>query len=321
MVNSSTEQTTCDGQLGRRTFLASAAAVTAAALTGGNAPAWGASPVKRNGQPHMKLSLAAYSYRDFLPARDSAPGAKPTPMSLDDFIKLCADFNLDGTELTSYYFPGGFDEAYLIHLKQLTFRLGLDISGTAIANDFCLPAGEAREKTLAHTRKWIDYAALMGAPVIRIFAGTVPQGSSEAEAIERCAAGINEALGYAAKKGVCLALENHGGITSTPDQILKIIERVDDSPWFGVNLDGGNFNTDDPYRDLARIAPYAINAQLKTDVNVSGKHQEADLERVVKILADAGYRGYIVLEYEGKEDPRTAVPKHLERLKKLLVRK
>ena len=296
----------------RRGFLGAAAGVGLALAGNAFAPAArSADPVKRNGKPHMKLSLAAYSYRDFLAGKD------PT-MTLDDFIRLCADLNLDGTELTSYYFPKDFGEDYLIHIKQLTFRLGLDISGTAIANDFCLPPGEKREESLAHTRKWTDYAAIMGAPVIRIFAGTVPKDDSEEAAIARCAAGINESLDYAAKKGVCLALENHGGITATPDQMLKIIAQVKESPWFGVNLDGGNFSTADPYSDLARIAPYAINAQLKTDMHPGGKHEEADLARVVRILADAGYRGYIVLEYEGKEDPKTAVPRHIERLRKII---
>jgi len=297
----------------RRGFIKAAAAGTGVALAGSllapAAPAAG--PVQRNGKTHMKLSLAAYSFRDVL------AGNHPT-MTLDDFIRLCADLNLDGTELTSYYFPKDFNEEYLIHIKQLTFRLGLDISGTAIANDFCLPPGEARDKTLAHTRKWIDYAALMGAPVIRIFAGNVPAGDTEQAAIERCAAGINESLEYAAKKGVCLALENHGGITATPGQMLKIIEQVKESPWFGVNLDGGNFRTPDPYSDLAKIAPYAINVQLKTDLYPGGKHEETDLARVIKILADAGYRGYIVLEYESKEDPKTAVPRHIETLRKII---
>lgn len=298
----------------RRAFFRSAAGGAALVVTAGLpiSCALAAPPVKRNGKPHFKLSLAAYSYREFL------AGKQPS-MTLDDFVRLCADLDLDGTELTSYYFPAGFDEAYLIHLKQLTFRLGLDISGTAIANDFCLPPGEAREKTLAHTRRWIDYAALMGAPVIRIFAGVVPKGDSETAAIERCAAGINEALDYAARKGVCLALENHGGITSTPAQMLQIIERVNDSPWFGVNLDGGNFASPDPYSDLARIAPYAINVQIKTDVRVNGKQEEADLPRIIKILADANYRGYVVLEYEGKENPKTAVPRHIETLRKLMT--
>ncbi|HTI50277.1 MAG TPA: sugar phosphate isomerase/epimerase family protein [Planctomycetaceae bacterium] len=296
----------------RRQFLQFAVA-GGLTLTLGRLPgASAAEPVKRNGKPHLKLSLAAYSYLDFLTKKEN-------PMHLDDFVRLCADFNLDGTELTSYYFPKDFSEDYLIHLKQLTFRLGLDISGTAIANDFCLPVGPEREKTLAHTRKWIDYAALMGAPVIRIFAGNVPKGDSEEAAIARCSAGINEALEYAARKGVCLALENHGGITATPEQMLRIIAGVKESPWFGVNLDGGNFHGADPYSELARIAPYAINAQLKTDITpASGKREDADLERVVRILADAGYRGYIVLEYEGKEDPKTAVPRHLDSLRKII---
>ncbi|MFN7769263.1 MAG: sugar phosphate isomerase/epimerase family protein, partial [Planctomycetaceae bacterium] len=173
-------------QSSRRTFLQSAltaAVVGGTSLAGRPTPAAG--PVQRNGKPHLKLSLAAYSYRDYLTG-------KPKPrMTLDQFIELCADLGLDGTELTSYYFPENFDQAYLVSLKHKTFRLGLDISGTAIANDFCLPPGEAREKSLAHTRLWIDHAATMGAPVIRIFAGTVPQGDSDQAAIERCAAGIN----------------------------------------------------------------------------------------------------------------------------------
>jgi sugar phosphate isomerase/epimerase len=299
------------GPASRRQFLKVACAGGVTLGLGRLPAAMAAGPVKRNGKSHLKLSLAAYSYRDLLDRKEN-------PMHLDDFVRLCADLNLDGTELTSYYFPKGFDEAYLIHLKQLTFRLGLDISGTAIANDFCLPPGVEREKTLAHTRTWIDYAALMGAPVIRVFAGNVPKGDTEGAAIQRCAAGINESLEYAAKKGVCLALENHGGITATPEQMLKIIAGVKESPWFGVNFDGGNFRGADPYSELARIAPYAINAQLKVDLYPGGVHVDTDLERVVRILVDARYRGYIVLEYEGKEDPVVAVPRHIETLRKII---
>jgi sugar phosphate isomerase/epimerase len=297
--------------LARRGFLKSALAGAGLALAPFAGSALAAGPIKRNGKSHLKLSLAAYSYRDFLDLN------KPT-MTMEDFVRLCADLGLDGCELTSYWFPKDFGNDYLIHLKQLSFRLGLDISGTAIANDFCLPPGEERNKSLAHTRAWIDHAAVMGAPVIRIFAGSTPKGDSEGAAIERCAAGINESLEYAAKKGVLLALENHGGITSTPEQMLEIIKLVNDSPWFGVNFDGGNFRTSDAYGDLAKIAPYAVNAQLKTDIYPGGKHEETDLARVVQILKEAGYRGYIVLEYEGKEDPKVAVPRHIETLKKII---
>ena len=225
---------------------------------------------------------------------------------------------MDGYELTAYYFPKEITPQYLVSLKERTFRLGLDISGTAIGNDFCLPEGDARERQLKMCRDWIDYSAALGAPAIRIFAGNVPKGDSEDAARERCIAGINQSLEYAATKGVCLALENHGGITATPEQLLKIIDGVQASPWFGVNFDGGNFNTADPYADLAKIAPYAINAQVKVEVTAGGKKEPADLARVVKILKEANYRGFLVLEYEAKEEPLEAVPGYLKRLRELI---
>lgn len=257
-----------------------------------------------------KISVAAYSFRQAL--QDDDP-----KWTLEDFIRQCSEWNVDGVELTSYYFPKDFDRNYLIHLKQLTHRLGLDISGTAIANDFCLPEGPEREKSLAHTRKWIEYAAIMGAPCIRIFAGNVPPGMSNDMAIANCIKGIEQSLAYAAEEGVILALENHGGITATPELMLKIVNGVEKSPWFGVNFDGGNFQTADPYASLERIAPYAVNAQLKVEVFPNGRREPADLERVAKILRAANYRGYVVLEYEAEEDPFVAVPKHLESMRRI----
>lgn len=297
------------GQLSsRRAFLQM---TLAGGITLGVPAAWarGAGPVQRNGKAYMKLSLAAYSFRKYL-------DLKNPKMTLEEFIRLCADLNLDGTELTSYYFPKDFGTDYLLHVKQLAFRLGLDISGTAINNNFCIPPGPQRDSTLAHTRDWIDYSAVLGAPVIRIFAGYVGKVNTEQTAVDLCVAGINQSLEYAATKGVCLALENHGGITETPEQILKIVGGVKESPWFGINFDGGNFHSADPYADLEKIAPYAINAQVKTSLSHNGKHEEADLGRVVRILADAGYRGYVALEYESSEDPKTAVPRHIETLRK-----
>lgn len=279
---------------------------------------WSAEPPVRNGKPHMKLSLAAYSFNKLLLKRATPEQLVTAKYSLEKFIDFCADQDLDGTELTAYYFPKEITNDYLMSLKDRTFRLGLDISGTAIGNDFCLPEGEARKQSLKMCREWIDHSAAMGAPVIRIFAGNIPAGEPEEAARERCIDGINQSLEYAATKGVCLALENHGGITATPEQMMKIIQGVKSSPWFGVNLDGGNFHTDDPYRDLAKIAPYAINAQIKIDVIPGGKKELADLPRVVKILKDAHYRGFLVLEYESEEDPFIAIPRHLKKLRELI---
>jgi sugar phosphate isomerase/epimerase len=268
-------------------------------------------PLGRTRPAHLKLSLAAYSYRKYL-------AAKPPQMDLFDFVNLAADMGLDAVELTSYYFPPEVDTEYLHRLKQHAFVLGLDVSGTSVGNDFCVAPGPERDKQLALVRTWVDNAAELDAPVIRIFAGRVPKGETEEVAVTRAIEGIRASLPYAVEKGVTLALENHGGITATPDQILKLVKAVD-APNFGVNLDTGNFRTADPYADLARIAPYAVNVQVKTEISRDGKaKEEADLARIIEILQKARYSGYVVLEYEAAEDPMTAVPKHIKTLRGLV---
>jgi sugar phosphate isomerase/epimerase len=269
-------------------------------------------PIGRTRPSHLKLSLAAYSYRAFL------AGAEPR-MDLFDFVNLAADMGLDAVEPTSYYFPKDIDTAYLHRLKRHAFLLGLDISGTAVGNNFCLPPGPARDEQLALVRTWVDHAAELNAPVIRIFAGTVPKGGDEEEAIGRAIEGMKESLAYAAEKGVTLALENHGGITATPAQLLKLVKAVD-APNFGVNLDTGNFHTEDPYGDLAQLAPYAVNVQVKTEMKRPGKPaEEADLAKLIGLLREARYSGYVVLEYEAKEDPMTAIPRYIKELRTLIA--
>ena len=214
----------------RRSFLAVGAAAGLAA-SANRSPA--ADPVERgSADPLFKLSVAAYSFNGKLPRN-----GKPGEMSLDDVVAFAAAQGLPGVELTGYYFPKSVQEAkfggwtyygavsevdamverdaanaeaaalYLRTLAHRCFANGLTVSGTAIGNDFALPPGDARDKELAHCKHWIDVAAVLGAPVIRIFAGKVPKGGDEAEAINRCAAGINECLPYAAANGVHLALE------------------------------------------------------------------------------------------------------------------
>lgn len=306
----------------RRSFLSQmsvAATATATGLTSVLAtPVPAADPPVRPGTPLMKLSLAAYSFNRMFARRGTPEQIAAAEMSLEKFIDYCAEQQLPAAELTGYYFPKDVTTDYLLNIRQQTHRLGISISGTAIGNDFCLPEGPARDQQLADCRNWIDYAAIMGAPAIRIFAGRVPKGDSEKAAIERCIDGIHQSLEYAAQKGVFLALENHGGITATPDQMLKIIDGVKLSPWFGVNFDSGNFRTEDPYRDLARIAPYAVNAQIKVAMkSPEGKKYPADLSRVVGVLKDAGYRGFVTLEFE-EANPLEEIPGYLSKLRDLI---
>lgn len=292
----------------RRGFFISAGA---AALCASRAHA--IEPIRRTGRPQMRLSLAAYSFRQFLDLR-----RKPKPtMTLDDFIDLAAELPLDAVELTAYYFPETTPR-YLAGLKGRCTRLGLDISGTAVGNNFCTRDGTRLKQEIEHVKRWIEHTSRLGGKTIRIFAGNVEKGDTEEAARTRCVEAIHNVCEHAADYGVYLALENHGGITATPDQLLAIVRAVK-SPWFGVNFDSGNFHTKDPYADLARIAPYALVAQLKTEIQRQGaKKEEADLKRLVTMLRDVNYRGYVALEYEAAEDPKKAVPRYTKVLRGLL---
>ena len=128
-------------------------------------------------------------------------------------------------------------------------------------------------------------------------------------------------MDHAEKRGVFLALENHHGIVARAATMKKICDKVGDHPWFGVNLDTGNFTTD-PYDDMRIIAPYTITVQVKDWITApDGKIRiEADLKKVLDILREVNYRGYLVLEYEGQEDPIIGVLKWINRLKKEIVR-
>lgn len=293
----------------RRHFLSAAAAGATAALAGSTlAPASAIEPIPRNGQAKFKFSLAAYSYRSLL------AGKEPS-LTLTDFINDCAKFGCEGTELTSYYFPKAVTHDYLRSLRRQCFRLGLDVSGTAVGNDFGHPPGEERAKQIALVKQWIDFSEILGAPVIRIFAGHVKPGTTPAQAHSLMVSGIEECCEYAGQHGVHLALENHGGPTATAEGLLQFVRDVN-SPWFGVNLDSGNFHSDDPYKELAQIAPYALNAQIKVVMSGGDKKKvPADYKRLATILREANYRGYVVLEYEEAGDVRQECEKHLAELR------
>jgi sugar phosphate isomerase/epimerase len=129
---------------------------------------------------------------------------------------------------------------------------------------------------------------------------------------------IQECLPLAEQHGVVLALENHGGVTTVAKDLIAIVKAVN-SDWLGVNLDTGNFTTADPYADIAEAAPYAVTTHFKTQIHPSGKDkQPLDLKKTVDILRSAGYRGYVTLEYEAAEDPKTAVPKAIGALRRTI---
>lgn len=261
----------------------------------------------------LRLSCAAYSFRDYLPRGDN----KGT-MTLHDWLDLSASYGLDAVEPTSYYFSSEENE-YLHSLKAKAFKLGLDISGTAVGNNFCLPPGDARNAEIAMVKRWVDHSVEFGAPCIRIFAGREPKDADRETTFKWACECTKECCDYAGSRGVFLAIENHGYMTESADEVIRIVEAVKHD-WLGVNLDTGNFKSD-PYANMEKLLPYTITAQVKIEVvSADGKgREEADFVRIAGILRKANYRGYVALEYEAKEDPMTGVPKYLDKIRKAIA--
>lgn len=274
----------------------------------------GIEPFRRPGGPRFRLSLAAYSFRDFLKHKDPA-----RRITLFEFVDFCAAQGLEGAELTSYYFPEPLERDYLLKLRRHAFLRGVTVSGSAVGNNFVLPPGPAREKQIADVKQWVDHCSVLGTPHIRVFAGPVNPALDLPTSKRLVIEALEECAQYAGQHGIFLGLENHHGVVAEPEDLLDIVRAVK-SPWLGINLDTGNFYTDDPYADLAKCAPYAVNVQVKVDIRrrQDSKPSPADFKRLVGILQAANYQGWVALEYEAAEDPWTAVPRYLRELRAAL---
>ncbi len=165
-------------------------------------------------------------------------------------------------------------------------------------------------------KTWIECASKLGAPEMRVFGGTVPRGGNEKESVDQAVEAFKECCKTAQKYGVMLALENHGGICTSAEQVLNIIKMVG-SPWLGANLDTGNFISEDPYKEIAMIAPDTLTCHVKVTVN-RRTGEKIDMKRVVNILRKVNYNGYLPIEYEEAEDPMTGVPKFLSEIREAL---
>lgn len=273
-------------------------------------------PYTRSGK-NPRVGLAAYSFRDFFEWSRGKKNPKfeagEKAMDMEKFIAYCAGHGARGAELTSYFFAP--DETDFAKYRKMAEEKGVVISGTAVGNNFSHPKGsEERPAQIELVHQWIDHAAAMGAPHIRVFAGTHPKGVSPEEAERNAIEALAEVAVRAEEKGIFLGIENHDSI-SRSDRLLRIVRAVD-SPHVGVNLDSGNFVAEDVYAEIAAAVPYALNVQIKTQMKgLDGKTKSpADIERVIKIIKDGGYDGFVILEFEEETDPYEHVPPLLEKL-------
>lgn len=259
-------------------------------------------------KPRLRPALCAYSFRDAL---------KEGSLKYEDLIRIAAENDLDGVDLTVYWFPNT-ENSFLIPLKRAAYKAGIEIYSISVNTELTKAPGEARDAAAADLRKWIDVAAKLGAGHIRVFGGTVPKGAAEADAAGWVADMLSVAGEYAGKHGVILGLENHGGITDKAENIVSIVKKVN-SPWVGVNLDTANFKTR-IYEQIEMIAPHAVNVQVKAMVKDESGPAPSDWKRVAKMLVANNYRGYLALEYEENPDPLTATPPLFRKLREVCAR-
>ncbi len=252
----------------------------------------------------VKLSCAGYTFNTYF---------RQKGLSLERYIDVCAEMGLDGVELTQYYFPET-GQKYLMERKRQLLLRGLELAGTAIGGSFCLATEEERKKHIEFTKEWLDISGRLGAPVLRVFAGPAPEGHTEEDAFGWAIAGIKECAKAAEQAGVVIGVENHGGITGTAEGLVRIVKSVK-SDWVGALLDFGNYSKD-PYREFEMTAPHAVMTHAKPTSDFAGTRDDVDYRRVGQIMAKAGYRGFLSIEYEepGK-DAMVEVPRFAAYLK------
>jgi sugar phosphate isomerase/epimerase len=266
--------------------------------------------------------VSSYSYWHF----------KAEKYPIEKVIEQAAALGFDGVEILHRGMESE-DPSYLNALKKAAFRNGLDLVMLSIHQDFVSPDPAERTKDVEHTKHCIDLASRLGIPAVRLNSGrwnTIKSfddlmkvkgdeppiaGHTEDEAIQWCVAAIEACLPAAEKAGVVLALENHWGLTTRPETLLRIFKSIP-SPWLGINLDTGNF-PGEPYAGIEMLAPHAVIVQAKTYYG-GGEWYTLDLDypRIAGLLRQAGFHGYVSLEMEGKEAPETAVKKSLDVLRR-----
>lgn len=249
----------------------------------------------------MRLGCCAYSYRDKLQSGE---------MTMLGFLDECVRVGFDGVELTSYYFADA-DRSELLRLKRECFARGLEVTGTAVGTNLCQSSPDGRAADVRKAREWMEKGSLLGAPFIRVFAGGPAEGEPEEGAFANCVASLQELLADAEAHGVVIGLENHGGITSTAEQVLRIVDAIGETPWFTINLDTGNYC--EPEREIAMTAPHVLTVHAKRrHRGADGQMHDVDYALVRRLLEGQGYRGFINMEYEEPEDPMTGVPSFME---------
>lgn len=261
----------------------------------------------------LKPGLNAYSFNTQL---------MNGTMSIGDMLEFCADIGFDAVDITGYYFKGypqPPSDKTIFEVKRKAFSLGIEISGTGVRNDFTIADSSKRAAEVTLVKRWIEVAAKLGAPVIRIFAGVQKnEGIAMEKVSDWMLKDIQSCTEYAQQYGVIVGLQNHNDFIQTADQVNKIIETIN-SPWMGLILDTGSYRVHDAYEEIARSIKHAINWQIKEKIFIGGQEIETDLAKLMGIIKSSDYSGYLPIETLGPGDTKAKITAMLNKLKRAMA--
>jgi len=278
----------------------------------------GAATVDGSGKPEagkigdFKISLAEWSLHKALFAHK---------IDNIDFPKIAREeYGIEGVEFVNQFFKDkAHDSTYLKDLKKRANDLGVTCVLIMIdgEGDLSAEADGERMKAVENHKKWVDAAVELGCHAIRVNTGHHYGPTHVGPVSEACGLLTD----YGTKHQIEIICENHGGPSSNPDALVALMKAVD-KPTFGTLPDFGNFPqengkyTIDIYDAIARMMPYAKGVSAKSyDFDESGKETKLDYARILKIVTDAGYHGFVGIEYEGS---RLGEPEGIRATKKLL---
>ncbi len=269
------------------------------------------------------IGVSTYSFWQFNGPKED--------VSMEYCLEKAAAMGFDGVELLLVQMTSE-DNAYLQKIKRKALHGGLDLYGFSTHQGFLRPDKDYRRENIDKTIHQIELAYALGIPTMRLNTGRwgtidnfddlmankgiepIPEGYTEDQGYQWVIDSIEQCLPTAEKCGVVLGLENHWGLGRTAKGVRKIVDTID-SPWLRVTLDTGNF-LQDSYQQMKSLAPDAVLLQAKT-YQGGGKWYSLDLDyaKIGEIMRQVDYRGYVSLEFEGNNDPLTAIPKSLKLLR------
>lgn len=308
----------------RRNFIRnSAIALAGAGLTVSCASPQENEQIQKKKTRRNPVGVSTYSFWQFNGPKENAP--------IEECIDKAAEMGFDGIEFLLVQMQSE-ENSYLQKLKRQAFHAGLDIMGFSTHQGFVFPEPEKRRSEVEKTIHQVELAYKLGIPTMRLNTGRwgtsgsfdelmanrgiepVLDGYTEDEGFKWVIDAIEQCIPTAEKCGVVLGLENHWGLGRTAEGVLRIVNAIN-SPWLQITSDTGNF-LERQYEQLEMMAPKTFLIQAKTYFG-GGKWYTLDIDypRVAEIFRKVNYRGYVSVEFEGNEDPVTAVPKSLEMIR------